>query len=313
MGAERASSAATHEEPSMNSPPVSQVSIEIAQQISPHRTVIKPRPGWQAINWREIREYRDLFAFLVVRDVTVVYKQTVLGLLWAVVRPLATMLVFSVIFGGLARVPSDGVPYPIFSYTALLPWTYFSTAITKSTASLVANAQMFTKVYYPRLIIPLTPIFSGLMDFGIAAVMLAILMVAYGIAPTLNIVFLPILILVMLLTASGVGLWLSALSVQYRDVNQAMQFVTQLLMYAAPVVWPVSLITKHFSQHGEQIRLIYGLYPMAGVISGFRAALLGTTPMPWDLVGIGFLSASVLFVSGAFYFRRMERIFADVA
>ena len=279
----------------------------------PDPIIIEPKKGWQLINWRELREYRDLFYFLVWRDVKVLYKQTVLGFSWALIRPVFSMIVFSVVFGGLADVPSDGVPYPIFAYAALLPWTYFSTSMTNSTNSLVANAKMLTKVYFPRLIIPMTPVLAGLIDFGVASFVLVGLMVWFGIAPTVYALLLPLLLVLMVLTAAGIGMWLSALAIQYRDVKHAMTFVTQLLMYAAPVVWPVSLITEKFPEWGEAMRLVYGLYPMAGVIEGFRSALLGTTPMPWDLIGIGALSAVLLAVSGAFYFRRMERFFADVA
>ena len=280
---------------------------------SPHQTVIAPKKGWQLIDWRELREYRDLFYFLVWRDVKVLYKQTVLGFSWAIIRPVFSMIVFSVVFGQLANVPSDDVPYPIFAYTALLPWTYFATSLTKSSNSLVTNANMLTKVYFPRLVIPMTPVLAGLVDFAVAFPVLIGLMLWYGIAPTVYVVLLPLLVLLMVLTAAGVGMWFSALAVQYRDVNHAITFVVQLLMYAAPVVWSVSLITEAFPQGGAVIRLIYGLYPMAGVIEGFRAALLGTTAMPWDLIGMGTLSALLLALSGAFYFRRKERVFADVA
>lgn len=276
-------------------------------------TVIERRSGWRVIDWAELKAYKDLFYFFVWRDIKVLYKQTVLGFGWAIIRPVFSMIVFSLVFGGLARVPSDGVPYPIFSYAALLPWTYFSTAMTKSTTSLVTDANMLTKIYFPRLIMPMTPVLAGLVDFAIASSILALMMVYYGVAPTTSALFLPVLIILMVLTAAGVGMWLSALTIQYRDVKHASQFLTQLLMYAAPVVWPVSLITRKFPEWGQQIRLVYGLYPMAGVIEGFRSALLGTTPMPWDLIAAGTVGALVLTLSGALYFGRMERIFADVA
>jgi lipopolysaccharide transport system permease protein len=276
----------------------------------PVQVIIESKPGWRLIDWRELREYRDLFYFLVWRDIKVLYKQTVLGFTWAVIRPVFSMVVFSVIFGNLANVPSDGVPYPIFSYAALVPWTYFSTAVTKSTQSLVTNARMLTKVYFPRLVIPMTPVLANLVDFAIAFIVLLLMMVWYGIPPTWNVVFLPLLVLLMILTTSGIGMWLSALAIQYRDVQHAIQFIVQLLMYAAPVVWPVSLIRERF---GEAGLLLYGLYPMAGVIEGFRSALLGANPMPWDLIMMGSFSALLIAFSGAFYFRRMERIFADVA
>lgn len=272
--------------------------------------IIEPEEGWQIINWKEIVEYRDLFYFLVLRDIKALYKQTVLGFAWAIIRPVFSMIVFSVVFGGLAKVPSDGIPYPIFSYVALVPWTYFSAAMTGSTSSLISTTGIFTKVYFPRLIIPLTPILSQLMDFGIAFVVLFGLMAWYRIPPTINIVWVPLLILLMILTSSGIGMWLSALAIQYRDIPHGIHFLSQLLMYAAPVVWPVSLIAGKF---GDPAKLFYGLYPMAGVIEGFRSALLGQNPMPWDLIGMGTISAITLFLTGVLYFRSKERIFADVA
>ena len=272
----------------------------------PFETTIEPKKGWQIIDFRELWEYRDLFFFLVWRDIKVIYKQTVMGFSWAIVRPVFSMIVFSIVFGRLAKVPSDGIPYPIFSYVALLPWTYFATAMTSSTGSLIANAGMLTKVYFPRIIIPFTPVLAGLVDFVIAFSVLAVLMFWYGIAPSWNTLFLPLLVILMILTASGIGMWLSALAIQYRDVRHAIGFASQLLMYAAPVVWPVSLIPDKF-------RLLYGIYPMAGVIEGFRSSIIGKNPMPWDLILVGAVSALVIALSGAFYFRRMERIFADVA
>lgn len=272
--------------------------------------IIEPKKGWQLIDSGELREYRDLFYFLVLRDIKALYKQTVLGFAWAIIRPVFSMIVFSIVFGRLAKVPSDGIPYPIFAYAALVPWTYFSTAMTSSTQSLIYGATIFTKVYFPRLIIPMTPVLSKLVDFAIAFVILFGLMAWYGIAPTLNIFWVPLLILLMMLTSSGIGMWLSALAIQYRDIPQGIQFLSQLLMYAAPVVWPVSLISEKF---GESAKLIYGLYPMAGVIEGFRSALLGHNPMPWDLIGMGTITAAILFITGALYFKQKERIFADVA
>jgi len=277
---------------------------------SPPTFIIEPRPGWKLIDWHELREYRDLFFFLVLRDIKVLYKQTILGFSWAIIRPFFSMIVFSVVFGRLAAVPSDGVPYPIFSYAALLPWTYFANAMTKSTASLVSNRNLLTKVYFPRLYIPMTPVLAGLVDFGIAFLLLGGMMLWFQVIPTWNILWLPLLVLLMILTAGGIGMWLSALAVQYRDVNHGMQFLVQLLMYAAPVVWPASLLNEKFP---EWVRWLYGLYPMAGVIEGFRAALLNTTPMPWDLLLPGTLSALLIVLSGSLFFRRMERRFADVA
>jgi lipopolysaccharide transport system permease protein len=211
-----------------------------------------------------------------------------------------------VVFGRLAKIPSDGIPYPLFSYAALVPWTYFQTAVTQSTGSLISGSALLSKVYFPRIIIPLAPVVAGLVDFTIALSIVGVLMAWYGVAPTVNIIVLPLMVVIMMMTAAGVGMWLSVLGIQYRDVRFAIQFFTQLLMYAAPVVWPASLIP-------EKYRLIYGLYPMAGVIEGFRSALIGARPMPWDLIGMGAISALVLFITGALYFRRAERYLADVA
>lgn len=270
------------------------------------QTIIEAKKGWQVIDWRELRQYRDLFYFLVLRDIKVLYKQTVLGFAWAILQPVFSMVVFSIVFGRLAQIPSDGVPYPLFSYAALVPWTYFAGAMNGATNSLISNGAMLSKVYFPRLVIPMTPVLAKLVDFVIALAIVAVLMLWYRTPPTWNVLYLPLLVLLMVLTAAGIGMWLSALAIQYRDVRFAISFLSQLLMYAAPVVWPVSLVPIEY-------RLVYGLYPMAGVIEGFRAALLGSAPMPWDLIGMGTVSALLLALSGAFYFRRMERVFADVA
>jgi len=273
-------------------------------------TIIKPRSGWEMINWQELIEYKGLFYFLIKRDVLALYKQTVLGLTWAIIRPIFSMIIFSIIFGGLADIPSDGIPYPIFSYTALIPWIYFSTAMTKSTNSLISGRGIFTKVYFPRLVIPLTPVFSGLVDFMISFTILIFLMFWYGIVPTLNIVWLPLLILLMVLTTSGIGMFLSSLALQYRDIPHGIHFLSQLLMYAAPVVWPASLVAEKF---GDKILLIYSLYPMVGVIEGFRSALLGKNPMPWNLILMGSFTSVIFFIISAYYFKRKEAIFADIA
>lgn len=272
----------------------------------PPETVIEPPGGWRVVGWRELAAYRDLFRFLVQRDVQVLYKQTVLGIAWAVIGPVFSMLIFTVVFGRLAKVPSDGVPYLLFAYAALVPWTYFMTAVTASAGSLVGNAALMTKVYFPRLLIPLTPVCAKLLDFAIALVLLALLMAGYRTAPGAGAAALPLLLLLMLLSAAGAGMWLSALAIRYRDVKFAMPLLAQLMMYAAPVVWPASLVPERF-------RVAYGLYPMVGVIEGFRSALLGTGPMPWDLIVPGAITAVLLFVSGALYFRRLEAVFADVA
>ena len=268
--------------------------------------VIEPRAAWKLLDWRECAEYRDLLYFLVLRDVTVLYKQTILGIAWAVLNPFFSMVVFTVIFGMLLKVPSDGKPYSVFSFAALLPWTYFSQSLTGATNSLIQGTNLFTKVYFPRVFIPLVPVFSKLVDFAIAFVFLAGLMIWYRIMPSWNVVFLPLLILLMMLTSAGIGMLLSALAIQYRDIRHAMGFTIQALMYATPVVWPVSKLPSG-------VRLWYGLYPMAGVIEGFRTSLLNTGPMPWDLICMGAITATASSLLGALYFRRTERFFADVA
>lgn len=277
----------------------------LSKQPSSEITIIEARSGWELIDWRELWQYRDLFFFLVWRDVKTRYAQSILGVGWAVIQPVFSMIVFTVVFGNLAQISSDGVPYAIFSYTALVPWTYFSGSLTAASSSLVGASGMLTKVYFPRLVIPIAPVLAKLVDFAIAMLILFGLMLWFRVAPTIWVLSLPFLVVLMMLTATGLGMWLTTLAVQYRDIKYALGFAVQLLMYAAPVVYPASLIP-------EQYRLLYGLNPMAGVIEGFRSALLATNPMPWDLLSVGTLSALVIAISGALYFRRMERIFADV-
>ncbi len=271
----------------------------------PRITIIEPPSRWVPIDWRELWRYRDLFRFLVWRDIKVRYAQSVLGIGWAVIQPLFTMIVFTVVFGQLAGVPSDNVAYSIFSLTALVPWTYFSSSVSASVGSLSKSSALLTKVYVPRLVLPMAPVASKLVDFGISLLILVPMLFWYRKVPTLDALFLPLLVLMMILAASGFGMLLSAVAVQYRDVNYAMSFAMQLFMYAAPVVYPASKIPAEY-------RTLYGLNPMAGVIEGFRSALLGTQPMPWDLILPGAAVTAVVFVSGAYYFRRTERIFADV-
>ena len=271
----------------------------------PELTVIDPSEGQRLINLRELWRYRDLFFFLVWRDVKTRYAQSILGVGWAVIQPVFSMIIFTVIFGNFVQVDSEGVPYAIFNYTAMVPWTFFAGSLTGATGSLVSSSNMITKVYFPRLIIPLAPVLGKLVDFAIALLLVFVMMVFFGVAPTPWALFLPALVLLMVLSASGLGMWLTALAVQYRDINYAMGFVVQLMMYASPVVYATSVVP-------EPLQPLYALNPMVGVIEGFRAALLGTRPMPWDLIGIGTVVALALFLSGALYFRRMERIFADV-
>lgn len=268
--------------------------------------IIKPKSGWQIINWKELKEYKDLIYFLVLRDVTSIYKQTILGFSWAILRPVTKMIIFSIIFGGLAKIPSDGIPYPLFVYAGLVPWEYFSTSLTRSTGSLIMGSGIFTKVYFPRLILPIVPCIAILVDFAIALSIVFILMFYYGFAFSITILYIPILIFLMILFTAGLGIWLSALAIQYRDVTHGVQFLVQILMYAAPVIYPISWLP-------ESYRMYLAIYPMYGVIEGFRAALLSQSTMPWNIIGIGAISASIMFITGAYYFKRKERIFADVA
>lgn len=276
-----------------------------AVNINPAFSVIDAETTRRMIDWRELWQYRDLFYFLVWRDIKTRYAQSVLGVGWAIIQPVFNMVVFTIVFGNLAQVSSDGVPYAIFSYTALVPWTYFAGALTSSSGSLLSSAGMLTKVYFPRLVIPIAPLLSKLVDFIIALLILFGLMLWFQIPPTIWALTVPLLVLLMMVTAAGLGMWLTALSVQYRDIKYAMSFIVQLLMYAAPVIYPVSSIP-------DQYRLLYGINPMVGVIAGFRSALLGTNPMPWDLLAVGSATAIVIAFSGMFYFRRMETIFSDV-
>ena len=275
-----------------------------AQQPIEWTTIIRPSTGWVSLRLRDLWEYRDLIFFLAWRDISVRYKQTALGASWAIIQPFFSMVIFSIFFGGLAQIASDGVPYPVFSYAALLPWTFFANALTQSSNSLVGNANLLSKVYFPRLVIPIASILGGVVDFGIAFLVLIVLMLVYGIIPTVAIMFLPLFLLLALTTALGVGLWLSALNVEYRDIRYAVPFLVQVLLFASPVVYSSTLLD-------EPWRTLYGINPMVGVIEGFRWALLGTTP-PGPMLFISVLAAIAFLVSGAMYFRRMEKSFADV-
>jgi lipopolysaccharide transport system permease protein len=268
-------------------------------------TIYEPTRGWLSLNLREVWHYRELLVFLTWRDVKVRYAQAVLGATWAILQPLLTMVIFSVIFGQLAQLPSDGIPYPIFSYAALLPWQLFAGALQRAGTSLVGNSNLLTKVYFPRLIIPLSAVAAGLVDFAIAFVVLFGLMLFYHIQLTWAILILPFLILLALLTALAVGIWLSALNVQYRDVQHMIPFIVQAWMYASPVAYSVGLIPS------GKWRILYGLNPMAGVIQGFRWALLGASP-PDELVVASVVIVALLLTSGLYYFKRMEKTFADV-
>lgn len=268
-------------------------------------TIIQPSRGWVALKLREVWAYRELLYFLTWRDIRVRYKQTVLGAAWAIIQPFFTMVVFSIFFGHLAKVPSEGLPYPIFAYCALLPWNYFAGALDRAGNSLVGSANLISKVYFPRLVVPISAVLAGLLDFAIAFLVLIGMMLFYGIVPTAAVLTLPLFLFMALATALGVGLWLSALNVQYRDVRYAIPFLIQFWLFATPVAYPSSLVP-------ERWRALYGLNPMAGVVEGFRWALLGRSEAPGPLLGVSVVVVALLFVGGLFYFRRMEKTFADV-
>ncbi len=268
--------------------------------------IIEPARGWVSLRLREIWQYRELLYFLIWRDIKVRYKQTVIGAAWAIIQPFMTMVVFSLFFGQLARVPSDGVPYPIFSFAALVPWGFFASGLTNSANSLVGSSNLIQKIYFPRLVIPLASVVSGVVDFALAFLILILMMLVYRITPTANIVWLPLLLLLAAVTALGVGLWLSALNVQFRDVRFVVPFLAQFWMYATPIAYPSSLIKN------DLLRALYGLNPMTGVVEGFRWALLGTDSAPGPVLLVSSVAAVLILIGGAFYFRRMERTFADV-
>lgn len=267
--------------------------------------ILRPSRGWGALNLKDLWTYRELIYFLTWRDLKVRYKQTALGAAWAILQPFLSMVVFTFFFGGLLKVSSDGLPYPIFSYTALLPWGVFSKALTDAGRSLVTNRAMITKVYFPRLVIPLSSVLAGVVDFLIAFVVLLGMMVYFQVRPTAAVWALPLLLLLALVTALGVGLWLSALNVIYRDIGYIMPFLTQLWFYVTPIVYSSSELP-------ERYRLIYALNPMAGVVEGFRWALLGAQTAPGPMVAVSAAISLVILVSGLYYFRRMERTFADM-
>ncbi len=265
---------------------------------------IEPYRGRVPLNLKEFWRYRELLYFLVWRDIKVRYKQTLLGAAWAIIQPFFTMVVFSIFFGRMAQMASNGYPYPIFSYTALLPWTYFSGALSLAANSLVGSGGLITKVYFPRLIVPVSSVLSGLVDFAFAFLVLIGMMIFYGYAPTIYIILLPLFLLLALTTALGVGLWLSALNVKYRDVRYLIPFLTQFWLFATPVVYPSSLLS-------EPWRTIYGLNPMVGVVEGFRWALLGDKP-PELMILASVIVSIILLVSGVIYFRHTEDTFADL-
>jgi lipopolysaccharide transport system permease protein len=266
---------------------------------------IQPSRGWVSLKLGELWEYRELLYFLIWRDIKVRYKQTALGATWAIIQPFFTMVVFSLFFGKLAKIPSDGIPYPIFSFAALVPWTFFANGLGQSSNSLVGSANLITKVYFPRLTIPIASVLSGIVDFALAFVVLLGMMIYYRMMPTLNVLWLPLFLLLALVASLGVGLWLSALNVKYRDVRYVVPFITQFWLFVTPIAYPSSLLH-------EPWRTLYGLNPMVGVVEGFRWALLGTKTAPGPIIAVSSLAALIILISGALYFRRMEKTFADV-
>ena len=267
-------------------------------------TIIKPRSGWQIIDFNELIEYRDLFFSLVTRQIKALYAQTILGFSWAIFRPLVQIVIFTVIFGKVARLSTEGIPYFLFSSVAIIPWTYISQTMSESSESLITGQGMLGKIYFPRLVFPLTPVFSRLVDFGISILILLVILLYYRVLPTWNLLFFPLFLVMMMMIPTGIGLWLSTLAIRFRDVRHAMPFILQMLIYTAPIVYSASSIP-------EKYRLLYSLNPIVGVIEGYRACLLGT-PIPWIYIGPGVITAGILMISGALYFRRMERIIVDV-
>jgi len=267
-------------------------------------TIIRPKTGWQLINFKELKEYRDLFYFLVWRDVKVLYAQTILGFLWAILQPLIQIVIFTVVFGKVAKVPTEGIPYILFSTVAIIPWTYMSQTMSQSSQSLIAEQNMLGKVYFPRLIFPLTSVLAKLVDFGISMLIILAVAIYYHILPTWQLLLFPLLLVFMMSISAGVGIWLSAMAIRFRDVKHAMPFAVRMLMYTAPIVYSASSIP-------EKYRIVYSLNPIVGVIEGFRACFLGT-PIAWSFIWPGMITATILFISGILYFKRMERVFVDV-
>jgi lipopolysaccharide transport system permease protein len=294
----------TLQDQSVEQPP-SSARLSVPGDSEPSVTVIRPSRGWAPLRLSELWEYRELLYFLVWRDIKVRYKQTALGAAWAIIQPFFTMLVFTLFFGRLANIQSDGVPYALFSFAALVPWTFFANGLSQSADSLVGSANLIKKVYFPRLVVPLAAVLSGVVDFALAFLVLIAMMLYFGIVPTLNVIWLPLLLLLALITALGVGLWLSALNVEFRDVRYVVPFLIQFWLFATPIAYPSSLLS-------EPWRTLYGLNPMAGVVEGFRWALIGTNTAPGAMILVSALAAVAILVSGAYYFRRMEKTFADV-
>lgn len=286
------------------------ITEEIAEPVLPlpsrvSHLRIEPTSGFVSLRLGELWEYRELLFFLVWRDVKVRYKQTALGAAWAIIQPVMTMVVFSIFFGKLGKLSSDGLPYPIFAFAALVPWTLFANGLMQATNSLVGSSHLIKKVYFPRLIIPVAAVLAGVIDFLLAFAVLIVLMIFYGITPGVNALWLPVFLLMTIVATLAVSLWLSALNVEFRDVRHIIPFLTQLWLFATPIAYSSSLLS-------EPWRSVYGINPMVGVVEGFRWALLGTDTQPGLMAAISMLAALVLLISGAFYFRRMEKTFADI-
>ena len=265
---------------------------------------LEPSSGLVPIKFGELWEYRELFFFLVWRDIKVRYKQTVLGILWAILQPFLTMVVFSIFFGRLGKIPSDGVPYPIFCYAALVPWTLFSNGLTQSTASLVSSSNLIKKVYFPRIIVPVASVFSGVVDFILAFGVLILMMLYFGILPTVNVLWLPVFVVMTVTATLATSLWLSALNVEYRDIRYVIPFLAQIWLFVTPIAYPSTVLD-------EPWRSLYGLNPMVGVVEGFRWALLGTETRPGIMAVVSLVASIIFLIGGAYYFRRMEKTFAD--
>lgn len=272
--------------------------------LNKNQIIISPDKGF-IIDLKELISYKDLIYFLALRDIKVMYKQSILGIGWAILRPVITMIVFTVIFGKIAKLNTDGLPHFIFYYSGLVPWIYFSTATGAASSSLNANSHILTKVYFPRMIFPLTPVLSKLMDFIISLVLLIGMIIWFGFLPGKDIIFFPVVLLLLILSSLALGLWLSALSVQYRDVNHASGFLLQILLYVSPVIISLSYVP-------EKYKFLYSFYPLAGIIEGFRSCLLGVKPMPWDLIIPGFITSIIVFITGLIIFNKTEKNFADV-
>jgi lipopolysaccharide transport system permease protein len=277
----------------------------MTEQASDYELVIRPKYGLLDINWKELKEYHELLYFLSLREIKIRYKQTVMGASWAVLQPLFTMVVFTLIFGGLAQMPSEGIPYALFSYSGLVLWTYFQNAVTNAGNSLVGNAQLLSKVYIPRIFIPTAPCLAGLVDYAISMIIMAVMMVYYRFLPPVAIFLLPLIVLLTFLLASGMGYWLSSICVKYRDVQFILPFFVQLLMFVSPVIYPASII-------GENLQWLLSLNPLTGLLNAHRAVLLGHVPVDYAGLGIAAAITLAIFITGILYLRRTEKYFADL-